>query len=587
MKHTNLKFSNLLVILLMAFSMTLQAQNEEKVIIKKTKDKNGIERVETITTKDGKTKITVTIDGKEVKEEVIKLDKEAIIIKNGEQTFFIEEVEALTDELELTFEDLELKLHDLEIPNIRMGVLEETDVNDEEGYLGVELKEQEITNNGETIKTVVVTEVYEESAAIEAGLQAGDIIRAVDGKNIKNLSQLMHLIKANAPGETVTIDYIRGDERLQTKATLKEKQGGNFILFGEDSKIEWNEKGKIDWHGDEDFSIQLPRRTQKAVMGVTLGKTTDEGVSVANVSENGAAEAAGLKKGDIITAINGQTIQSKTDLLEIIADKKPKETIEVTYLRNNSAATTEVTLKKARSLFSFNNEDTRIKLEDKGGNWNFELREDADDVFMGVFLGEEVAEGVAIEGTVNNSAAEAAGLEKGDIITAIDGEKIESQTELINKLNEYKSGDEVEVNYIRDGKTETVTIKLGTKVISIRKPKSINIKLSDDEETAEEIFKDVKMPEVVPADKQLEMMQMDLYPNPSEGEFNLNFETEANPTTLTITNEKGDIVFTKEMATFNGIFSDKIDIRDQPNGTYYLTISQGEMKIIKRVNVVK
>ncbi len=586
MKHTNFNFSSLLVVLLMTFSMTLQAQNEEKIIIKKTTDKNGSERIEKIVTKDGKTKITTTVDGVEIPNEKVSSDDEVIIIKNGDQTFFIEEVEAFTEELELSFEDLEVELNNVEIPNFRMGILEETDAKDDEGYLGVELKEKKKNNNGKTIKTVVVTEVYEKSAAAEAGLETGDIITAIDGKEVRNLNQLMHLIKANPSGETVTIDYIRGEESLQTKATLKQKNKKNFISFGEDAKIQWNEKGKIEWHGDEDFSIQLPRRTQKGVMGVTLGKTMDEGVRVANVSENGAAKIAGIEKGDIITVIDGKSIQSKTDLLKILDDKKPNETIELTYLRNNLTTTTTLILKKSNSLFSFNGDDQRIKLEDKDGNWNFEWIEDSDDVFMGVILGENLAEGVEIEGTVDNSAAKKAGLEKGDIITAINGEKIKTQTELINKLNDYKSGDEVKVDYIRDEKTATVNIKLGTKIISIRKPNDMNI-IIDDKETNEEIFGDSKMPEIIPADKELEMMQMDLYPNPSKGEFNLNFETAAAATILTIKNEKGDVVFIKKMANFNGVFSDKIDITNEPAGTYYLTISQDDKKLIKRVNLVK
>ena len=587
MKHTNFRFLGFLILLLMIFSMTLQAQNEEKVIIKKTKDKNGAERIEKIVTKDGQTKITVTVDGKEIKNETIESNEEVVVIKNGDQTFFIEELDEVTDELEVVFEDLKINLNNLEMPNFRMGVLEEETAGNDEGYLGVELEEQELTNNGETATIVVIAEVYEASAAAEAGLEVGDIIRAIDGKNIRNLSQLMHLIKANAPGESVTIDYIRGDERLQTQAVLKEKEGGNFILFGEDAKIQWNEKGQIEWHGDEDFSIQLPRRTQKGVMGITLGKKVVEGVEIAAVNEHSAAEKAGLEKGDIIIAINNQMVESKADLLAVLEDKKPNEVVDIAYLRNGVEIKTTVTLQKSNSLFTFNNEDARIKLEDKDGNWNFEWIEDAEDVFMGVLLGEEVTEGVQINGTVDNSAAEKAGLEKDDIITEIDGETVKTQAELISKLNEYKTGETVEVSYLRNGQAAKTTVKLGTKVISIRKPKDIDIFLGEDEAADETIFEEAIMPEVIPADKQLEMMQMDLYPNPSEGEFNLNFETEANPTNLTITNEKGDTVFTKEMTNFNGVFSDKIDIRNQPSGTYYLTISQGEMKIMKRVNVVK
>ena len=76
---------------------------------------------------------------------------------------------------------------------------------------------------------------------------------------------------------------------------------------------------------------------------VDLG--TMEGVYVAEVSEDGAAEDAGMKKGDVIIAIDGEKVKKFGDLTGIIAQKRPGDKVTITYLRNKSKKTATLTLK--------------------------------------------------------------------------------------------------------------------------------------------------------------------------------------------------------------------------------------------------
>ncbi len=59
-----------------------------------------------------------------------------------------------------------------------------------------------------------------------------------------------------------------------------------------------------------------------------------------------------------------------------------------------------------------------------------------------------------------NSAAEEAGLKKGDVITEIDGHKVENVAELQDMVARHRPGDKIEVTFRRDGKTKTVSAKL-------------------------------------------------------------------------------------------------------------------------------
>ncbi len=70
-----------------------------------------------------------------------------------------------------------------------------------------------------------------------------------------------------------------------------------------------------------------------------------EGVKVGGISPDGGAAAAGIQKGDIITKINNDPVNTEADLLGTIAGYHPGDVVKVTYLRDGSSHTTNVTLK--------------------------------------------------------------------------------------------------------------------------------------------------------------------------------------------------------------------------------------------------
>ena len=78
-----------------------------------------------------------------------------------------------------------------------------------------------------------------------------------------------------------------------------------------------------------------------------LGLDRNEGVYVLNVLANSGAAASGIKKGDIITHVNGQVVSTQPQLQEQIARYTPGDNVNVTYLRDGKAITTMVKLNKA------------------------------------------------------------------------------------------------------------------------------------------------------------------------------------------------------------------------------------------------
>lgn len=69
---------------------------------------------------------------------------------------------------------------------------------------------------------VYITEVSEDSAAEKAGLQSGDIIVAVDGKNVETAEALNAQKNTHTAGDTVEITYIRGGKEKTVDITLDE-----------------------------------------------------------------------------------------------------------------------------------------------------------------------------------------------------------------------------------------------------------------------------------------------------------------------------------------------------------------------------
>ncbi len=69
----------------------------------------------------------------------------------------------------------------------------------------------------------MLEEIVSNSPAARAGLQAGDIITAIDGKAIDDRNPLVSLLLEHVAGETITVEVLRGGQLLQTSLMLGER----------------------------------------------------------------------------------------------------------------------------------------------------------------------------------------------------------------------------------------------------------------------------------------------------------------------------------------------------------------------------
>ena len=155
---------------------------------------------------------------------------------------------------------------------------------------------------------------------------------------------------------------------------------------------------------------------------VDLG--TMEGIYVAKVSEESAAEEAGMKEGDVITAIDGKPVGKMAELQEVLAKKRPGDKVSVTYLRDKKKATKTLTLKNEKGNTQV---VKKADLDVLGGN--FRAVTDAQKEQMNIGYGLEVLK-------VNAGKLKNAGITKGFIIQRVNDSAVKTIEDLQNAVKE-------------------------------------------------------------------------------------------------------------------------------------------------------
>ena len=146
---------------------------------------------------------------------------------------------------------------------------------------------------------------------------------------------------------------------------------------------------------------------QQKEQGKEVDLGTMEGIYVDQVVEESAAEEAGLEKGDVITEIDGQKVTKFGDLTGIIAQKRPGESVRLTYLHDKRKHTKTVTLRNEQGTTHIvQNADLDILGAD------FRELSDKQKEQLNVSYGLEVMK-------VNSGKMKAAGVPKGFIIQRI------------------------------------------------------------------------------------------------------------------------------------------------------------------------
>jgi serine protease Do/serine protease DegQ len=169
----------------------------------------------------------------------------------------------------------------------------------------------------ESQRGAVIAEVMADSPASKAGMMAGDIVVSIDGRPIKNASEVRNRIGLLPVGEKMKFDVLRNGKRKTLTVTITEGK---------------EERGR------------LPEAVNVRLEGVSVSNIDEnspyygkiEGIAVVNVQRGSTAWRNGLRRGDIITSVNRVPVKNLDAFLNEVNRKEGALLLRI--LRGNTAA---------------------------------------------------------------------------------------------------------------------------------------------------------------------------------------------------------------------------------------------------------
>ena len=203
------------------------------------------------------------------------------------------------------------------------------------------------------------------SAAAQAGAKEGDVVVEFDGERVRSARQLTRLVQETPSGRTVKMTVMRDGNRQTLDVTPKA------------SETDWSARLGPEIRDEVERSLdslrELPRMTEPAFdfrfdgipmlerrgrLGVQVEGLSEQlagyfgassgGVLVSSVTKDSPADQAGLKAGDVITAVNGAAVKDPRDLVEELAEVKNSAAVSLGIVRDKKASTLTATIEEPR-----------------------------------------------------------------------------------------------------------------------------------------------------------------------------------------------------------------------------------------------
>lgn len=185
------------------------------------------------------------------------------------------------------------------------------------GYMGVvvrDLNKRERYQLPPPLKGgVYITNVPLKSPARQAGLQGGDIITAIDGKDVKNAISFNNLLGIAATGEELTVEFVRRGVKMQRKLTLSPSV----------QTADYNIANTGLWVRE-----MLPQELSR------LSNPDLQGVVVTKVSPGSPAENMELTPGTIIIKVDGVKTHSVYSLANTLTPGLRKGQLQLLLMQN-------------------------------------------------------------------------------------------------------------------------------------------------------------------------------------------------------------------------------------------------------------
>ncbi|MEZ5730190.1 MAG: Do family serine endopeptidase [Burkholderiaceae bacterium] len=194
-----------------------------------------------------------------------------------------------------------------------------SDGKDTRGRLGVgiqEMSEPLAKSFGlDKPRGAAVTSVEPDSAAARAGLKAGDVILALDGKPVERTIDLARRVAERKPGSEVRLEIWRDGSRQEIAAKLGQQQTKQLAAAASDT-----DKGRLG------VAVRSLEKSEAAAQGLDGGLVVE--------AADGAAARAGIQPGDVIVSMNGRPVDKPAQLRQML--EKAGDRIAISVKRGDA-----------------------------------------------------------------------------------------------------------------------------------------------------------------------------------------------------------------------------------------------------------
>jgi serine protease Do len=281
-------------------------------------------------------------------------------------------------------------------------------------------------------------------------VKVGDVVLALG--NPLGVGQTVTMGIVSAKGRATGLSDGSFEDFIQTDAPINQGNSGGALvntrgeLVGINSQILSPSGGNIGIgfaipaNMTRDVMAQLidTGEVQRGKLGVTIQPVTPEiaasirlgdvrGALVNSVEAGGPAEKAGVRRGDVIVAIDGMPISDSNTLRNHVAEHKPGTEMKLTVVRNGREES--LTAKLGRLA----GENSGARRENAPADGHLGLSVEPVTPETAARLGLE--RGLLVTEVEPASAAEAAGFQPRDVITEVNGQHVESVSDLRSAIN--------------------------------------------------------------------------------------------------------------------------------------------------------
>lgn len=164
----------------------------------------------------------------------------------------------------------------------------------------------------------VVMEVNPDTPSAKGGLMQMDIIRSIDGKEIRATSDVQKYILGRNVGDTVSFDILRNGEKKTIQIKLERMPRTFGLRDPEDVLHQKNAAGKSD-EGERPYkSLGFAFKVVTPDLAESMRLQKKSGLVVTDVDDGSPSAEAGLQPRDVITQINGKSVADEASLLEAL-----------------------------------------------------------------------------------------------------------------------------------------------------------------------------------------------------------------------------------------------------------------------------